>query len=172
VAMRRTTMVGAMALAMALSLGGGLLAGAAAQGDSPAPDITVVERAATDLGIDLGVTGDSLGDLLMFGNDLYDATDTTVAGRDEGTCFRTNPGLSYECTWTNILADGSIVVQGPFYDDLRDSVLAITGGTGVYGGLSHGGLAGTMMLHARDAKGTEFDFVFYDLYDVSTGGGF
>ena len=29
-----------------------------------------------------------------------------------------------------------------------------------------------MMLHARDPKGTELDFVFYDLYDVSAGGGF
>ncbi len=160
-AMRRTTMVGAMALAMALSLSGGLLVGAAAQGESPAPDITVVEHAATDLVIDLGVTGDSLGDLLMFGNDLYDATDTTVVGRDEGTCFRTNPGLSYECTWTNILADGSIVVQGPFYDDLRDSDLAITGGTGAYSSAE-----GTMTLHARDPKGTEFDFMFH----LSDGG--
>ncbi len=173
----------AAALVAALALVGGMVAGAAAQGGSPSPSpypsatpgpsgMAVVERATTDAVIDLGAPGDSIGDLLMFGNDLYDAADTTVVGRDEGTCFRTNPGLSYECTWTNILADGSIVVQGPFYDDLRDSVLAITGGTGAYGGLSHGGLAGTMMLHARDPKGTEFDFVFYDLYDVSTGGGF
>jgi hypothetical protein len=38
----------------------------------------------------------------------------------------------WECTWTAILASGSITVQGPFYDDLRDSQLAITGGTGAY----------------------------------------
>jgi allene oxide cyclase len=66
----------------------------------------VVEHAATDLVIDLGDTGDSLGDQLVFGNDLYDAANTAVVGRDQGNCFRTNPGVSWECTWTNILADG------------------------------------------------------------------
>jgi hypothetical protein len=99
--------------------------------------------------------GDTIGDMLGFGNDLYDAENATVVGRSQGQCFRSNPGLSSECTWTNILEDGSITVQGPFYDDLQDVDLAITGGTGAYAGAS-----GTMTLHARDELGTEFDFTF------------
>ena len=158
----RTSRVGATVLATALSLTGGLMGVAAAQGDDT--DVTVVERAATDLVIDLGVTGDSLGDQLVFGNDLYDADNASVVGRDQGNCFRTNPGLSWECTWTNILADGSIVVQGPFYDDLRDSELAITGGTGAYAEVE-----GTMTLHSRNETGSELDFVFHVSDDTDAG---
>jgi hypothetical protein len=47
-------------------------------------------------------------------------------------------------------------VQGPFYDDLRDSQLSITGGTGAYANAR-----GEMTLHARDELGTEFDFVYH-----------
>jgi allene oxide cyclase len=51
-----------------------------------------------------------------------------------------------------LLREGQITVEGPFYDD-ADSVLAVTGGTGVYVGAK-----GEMRLHARDAKGSAFDF--------------
>jgi hypothetical protein len=142
----------AVGATLALALGAGMVVA----GSDPATDVTVVERATTDAVVDLGETGDTIGDQLAFGNDLYDADNTEVIGRDQGNCFRTNPTLSWECTWTNILADGSIVVQGPFYDDLRDSDLAITGGTGTYLGA-----VGTMTLHARDEGGTEFDFTFH-----------
>ena len=46
------------------------------------------------------------------------------------------------------------MVEGPFYDD-RDSVVAITGGTGAYAGAQ-----GEMDLHYRDPAGKEYDFVF------------
>ena len=46
------------------------------------------------------------------------------------------------------------MVEGPFYDD-RDSVLAITGGTGRYATAR-----GEMRLHARDAQGSAYDFTF------------
>jgi len=119
-------------------------------------ELAVVERATTDVVIDVGETGDTLGDMLAFGNDLYDAENSAVVGRDQGQCFRSNPGLSWECVWTNILDDGSITVEGPFYDDLRDVELAVTGGTGAYANAT-----GTMTLHARDEAGTELDFVFH-----------
>jgi hypothetical protein len=117
--------------------------------------LVVVERAETDLVVDLGETCDSLGDQLVFGNPIFDAANVKNVGRDEGTCFRTNPGLSWECTWTTILASGTITVQGPFYDDGRDSVLAITGGTG-----SYANSRGQMTLHWRNELGTEFDFKY------------
>ncbi len=117
--------------------------------------IKVVERAETDAVIDLGAAGDTVGDLLAFGNPIFDASNAHEVGRDEGQCTRTNPGLSWECSWTTILASGSIVVQGPFTDDGADSVLAITGGTGAYRNAR-----GQMTLHWRNAGGTEFDFIF------------
>ena len=133
-----------------------LSSGSAALGHSQSMDFTVVERATTDAVIDVGEPGDTIGDMLAFGNDLFDEANVEVVGRDQGQCFRSDPGLSWECTWTNILADGSITVQGPFYDDLRDVDLAITGGTGAYAAAS-----GTMTLHARDELAAELDFVFH-----------
>jgi Allene oxide cyclase barrel like domain len=52
------------------------------------------------------------------------------------------------------LNDGQITVEGPFYD-AKDSVLAVTGGTGAYAGAR-----GEMKLHARDAQGSAYDFVY------------
>ena len=115
--------------------------------------IRVVERATTDTSVDLGATGDSIGDLLAFGNELFDRGNQVKVGTDQGSCVRTVPGKAYECTWTNSLAKGQITVQGPFLD-AGDSVLAITGGTGAYRKAR-----GTMDLHARSA--TEFDFTFH-----------
>jgi hypothetical protein len=141
-------------MAAALTTAGTVLA------KGEAMTFTVVERATTDVVIDVGEPGDTIGDMLAFGNDLYDEGNATVVGRDQGQCFRSNPGLSWECVWTNILADGSITVEGPFYDDLQDVELAITGGTGAYAGAS-----GSMTLHARDELGSELDFTFNLLPD-------
>jgi hypothetical protein len=119
--------------------------------------IRLVERATSDTLIDLGVKDDSVGDTLAFGNTMYDASNTTVVGSDGGQCVRTVPGVSWECMWTVSLEDGQITVEGPFLD-AGDSTLAITGGTGAYRRAR-----GTMDLHARDAKGTAFDFTFHVL---------
>jgi allene oxide cyclase len=119
--------------------------------------ITVIEHATTDETTDTGASGDSAGDILTFANDLFDRTDTRKVGTDQGYCIRTVPGVSYECNWTNILEGGSITVEGPFYD-AKDSVIAITGGTGRYRRAR-----GTMKLHARE-NGTKIDFVFHVLH--------
>ena len=119
--------------------------------------IHVVEHAITDTVIDLGKKGDSLGDQLAFGNPVYDAANKKQVGRDQGICARTVVGKSWECFWTLLLPAGHITVEGPYYDT-SDSMLAITGGTGAYRD-AHG----QMKLHARNAKGTEYDFI-YDLH--------
>ena len=116
--------------------------------------ITVIEHATSDTTTDTGASGDSVGDILTFANDVFDATNATKAGTDQGYCVRVVAGTSYECTWTTFLPDGQIVVAGPFYD-AKDSTLAITGGTGRYRDAR-----GTMDLHAR-AGGTEYAFVFH-----------
>jgi allene oxide cyclase len=115
--------------------------------------IRVVERATTDTNVDNAPAGDSVGDLLAFGNELFDHRNQKKVGTDQGSCIRTVVGQAYECSWTNSLAKGQIVVQGPFLD-AGDSVMAITGGTGAYRNAR-----GTMDLHARSA--TEFEFTFH-----------
>ena len=128
----------------------------AAQSAVAAEHLVVVERAMTDTTIDLGAKGDSVGDLLTFANPVYDATNKTKLGSDQGYCVRVVAGKSWECFWTLLLADGEITVEGPFYDS-GDSTLVVTGGTGKYAGAK-----GALKLHARDAKATAYDFI-YDL---------
>jgi hypothetical protein len=119
-----------------------------------AKEIAVVERATTDTVTHTGTKGDNAGDLLTFANEVYDKDNRTKLGVANGWCIRIVVGKSWECFWTLQLEKGSITVHGPFLD-AGDSVLAITGGTGAFGGAK-----GEMKLHARDAKGSEYDFVY------------
>ena len=119
-----------------------------------AEHLTVVERATTDAVTDLGDKGDSVGDVLTFANEVYDQANATKVGSDNGWCVRTLVGQAWECFWTLTLAKGQITVEGPFYDS-KDSVLAVTGGTGAYARMR-----GEMALHARDAQGSAYDFAY------------
>jgi hypothetical protein len=116
--------------------------------------VHVVEHANTDATTDTGKKGDSAGDILTFANPVYDQADGKKAGTDNGYCVRTVAGSSYECWWTTFLAKGQITVEGPFYDK-KNSVLAITGGTGAYANAR-----GWMALNSK-AGGKKYDFIFH-----------
>ena len=116
--------------------------------------LTLIEHAETDTTTDTGKAGDSVGDILTFANKVFDAKNEKQVGTDNGFCLRTVAGEAYECNWTAFLADGQITAEGPFYD-AKDSILTVTGGTGAYDGMH-----GQLKLHARDAKGSEYDFVY------------
>jgi allene oxide cyclase len=119
--------------------------------------LTVVERPTDEKTVNLGAKGvDSVGDLLVFANPVFDAANKVKVGSDQGYCVRVVVGKSWECFWTLILKEGLITVEGPFYDT-GDSLFVVTGGSGRYAGAK-----GSMKLHWRNAKGSEFDFV-YDL---------
>jgi allene oxide cyclase len=136
-----------------------VLAAAAALASMPAlaaEQIVVVERPVGETTVDLGAKGDSVGDLLVFANKVYDAANKTQLGTDNGYCVRTVVGKSWECFWTLTLKAGQITVEGPFMDS-GDSLLAVTGGTGKYAGAR-----GSMKLHPRDPTPTGYDFT-YDL---------
>src|SRR3981081_650159 len=135
-----------------------IVAGAlAAVGPVPAFEaekIQLVEHADTDATLDLGVKGDSVGDLLTFANPVYDAANKTQVGSDQGYCVRVIAGKSWECFWTLRLKEGQITIEGPFYD-AGDSVMAVTGGTGKYAGAK-----GSRKLHSRDARGSSYDLTY------------
>ena len=118
--------------------------------------IHVVEHATTDAVTNHadGVNTDTVGDVLTFTNDVFDEKDSSKVGSDQGYCIRMIVGMSWECVWTTFLPGGQITVEGPFYDT-KDSVLAITGGTGAYRFAR-----GWMELKSR-AGGTKFDFIFH-----------
>jgi len=114
----------------------------------------LVEHATTDETAHIGKDVDNRGDVLTFANDVYDAANKLKVGTDQGYCVRIVVGKSFECIWTLSLAGGQITVEGPFLD-AGDSTLAVTGGTGKYATAR-----GEMKLHPRDAKGSEYDFLY------------
>ncbi len=117
--------------------------------------VRVVEHATTDAVTNhANGAADSVGDVLTFTNDVFDKANTHKVGSDQGYCVRMTVGESWECVWTTLLSRGQLTVEGPFYDT-RNSVLAITGGTGAYANAR-----GWMELRSR-ASGTEFDFIFH-----------
>jgi allene oxide cyclase len=115
----------------------------------------VVEHAITDTEVPLAPGGkDKAGDILVFHNPVYNQANTKKVGHDEGFCTRINVKAGiWECLWTTFVKGGQITVQGPYYD-ARNSVLTITGGTGIYDGVR-----GEMRLLSRDG-GKEYDFIF------------
>jgi allene oxide cyclase len=118
--------------------------------------IGVVERPVGETTVHRSGDRDTVGDLLVFANKVYDAANKVEVGSDQGYCVRTVVGKSWECFWTLVLQSGQITVEGPFMDS-GDSLFAVTGGTGKYAGAR-----GSMKLHARDATPTGYDFT-YDL---------
>jgi hypothetical protein len=121
-----------------------------------AEQIKVVERPVGETTLDLGAKGDTVGDMLVFANGVFDSANKAQVGTDQGYCVRTIVGKSWECFWTLTLQAGQITIEGPFLDE-GDSLFAVTGGTGKYAGAK-----GSMKLHPRDAKSSSYDFT-YDL---------
>jgi hypothetical protein len=119
-----------------------------------ADSLSVVEHATSDATASVGKGKDNRGDILTFANPVFDAADRKQVGTDNGFCIRTVAGKAYECSWITSLAGGQITVEGPFHDG-GDTTVAITGGTGKYSGAK-----GEMLLHARDARGSEYDFKY------------
>ena len=120
-----------------------------------AQTLTVIEHATTNATpVHGGKAPDNVGDILTFNNPIFDAANKAQIGGDQGFCVRLVVGKTFECHWTLKVPDGQLMVDGPFNDD-GDTILAVTGGTGSYDGAT-----GEMLLHARDAKGTEYDFVY------------
>jgi hypothetical protein len=117
--------------------------------------VHVIEHATTDaISNTGGGTGDAVGNILTFTNDVFDQNNAAKVGSDQGYCVRLVVNQSWECNWTTFLPHGQITVEGPFFDT-HNSVVAVTGGTGAYANVR-----GSMELKAR-AGGTEFDFIFH-----------
>lgn len=131
----------------------GLLAGCGGSGETT---VKVIEHAETDTVRHIGPASesDSVGDVLAFANPVFDEGNKRKVGSDNGQCVRTVVGKAWECIWTVRLEGGQLTVEGPF-EEGRDTVLAITGGSDEYKDAS-----GQMKLHARNEEETEYDFVY------------
>jgi hypothetical protein len=145
-------------LSSAVIITAGLLVatGGTAVGQTPSGStVHVIEHAVTDTVVQSGGGADATGNVLTFHNKVFDRHDKKQVGHDQGFCVRISPAEgTYECMWTTFLAHGQITVEGPFYDK-KNSVLAITGGTG-----SYRSARGEMNLNSRHG-GAEYDFIFH-----------
>ena len=151
--MRGKIAIGAAILA-ALLVGMITVSFAAGPGVSNPTRIHVVEHPKSDHVTNTGKSGDTAGDLLTFHNPIYNGSNSKRIGHDQGDCIRISPSHgSWECRWVTRVPGGSITVEGPFFD-AQNSVLAVTGGTGIYRNAR-----GTMVLQARNG-GAEYDFIF------------
>jgi len=160
--MKRILALSVLVLAVAVAAGVALAAGSGGPGHGPKKQgkhggaIHVIEHATTDAVTNRGegAGADRVGDVLTFANDLFDESNSAKVGQDQGYCVRLIVGESWECVLTTFLSRGQITVEGPFYDT-KNSVFAITGGTGAYARIR-----GSMDLNARSG-GTEFDLIFH-----------
>lgn len=117
-------------------LGSLLPASAASTENCESLSLNLVERPLHDTIVDVGYPGqDSLGDLMIWSNDIYDAANAAKVGDDSGWCIRTRVGKTWECTFTLTLPDGAINTAGSVKDGM-DPVFGVTGGTGAYSGVS------------------------------------
>ena len=116
--------------------------------------VHVIEHAITDA-VTNGPKADKAGNVLTFGNPVYDSADAKKVGKDSGFCVRILAHRWWECLWTTFLLGGQLTVEGPF-SDTGNTVLAITGGTGTYANAR-----GSMDLKYHTKTGTKFDFVFH-----------
>jgi hypothetical protein len=112
---------------------------------------TVVERYTATAITDVGDKGDSVGDVMTYRNELYDAENKKKVGYDNGYCLMTDKVGEWECAWTNVLDGGSIMVSGPF--NAKGGQVAIVGGTGRYSGAR-----GVLDVKSRNDKEADFSF--------------
>jgi hypothetical protein len=77
-------------------------------------------------------TEDAKGNLLVFNNTIYDATDTTELGTNQGHCVRIVPGMIWNCHLTVqgklfLGAPAFFVISGPLFDNQQSSPGTFTG---------------------------------------------
>ena len=68
----------------------------------------------------------------IFTGNLYDRTNETRVGRDQGVCFNTTPGMA-QCTLTIFLGNSQIVLAGGM-STTGQGTIAVVGGTSLYAG--------------------------------------
>jgi len=84
--------------------------------------------------VDMGDSGDSVGDTLTFDQPLLDKAMNEI-GNNSGICVRTRVQHSFQCQWTLSFDSGSIQVAGREFEQ-GTSNLSIVGGTGEFSGIT------------------------------------
>jgi hypothetical protein len=132
IGMRRITTIVLLAFVLLVS---SLALTSATASDRDSFRVTAVSQSLVEL--DLGATGESVGDQIVFSDDVYYKGKRLVGSLD-GSCTTTRvttTAFHQHCLVTMTLKRGQITAQGTilFDEDFDDEfTLAITGGTGKY----------------------------------------
>ena len=106
--------------------------------------MTIVEEYADFVQIDLGESGDSIGDMEIWTSPLLDEQGASI-GTSSGVCITSDVENSwYECQWTFHLDEGTLTIVGTKTDQEEGDLfeMPVAGGTGKYAGV-HGILRGS-----------------------------
>jgi allene oxide cyclase len=114
-----------------VTLVAGLLASGATMAANTGKELKLVERVGTEQTIDVGPQGDSLGDMVVFTNYLYDAGNVRQLGTAEGFCLRQTVGKTWYCSWISKFENGQIATSG-LVPEAGETIIPIVGGTGGY----------------------------------------
>jgi hypothetical protein len=138
----RLLIAGGAVAALALGLTLPALSSAAASGTPASPSvgtaanpqrIDIIAKATTvNNFVDIGPTGPSVGDLYVFSDDVFFASDpATKVGRADGRCILVDPSSArFGCTIITSLPKGDITTEGTLINVRdADSTGAVTGGT-------------------------------------------
>lgn len=160
----------ALAATAATAVGFGVLALGQQSAVGAVADDNLSGRGGQEKNIDVGRSGPSTGDRVVFWENLFD-DDNDRIGRLAGSCDvaqvkRDSDGDPkdgfMQCVATFRLPDGQITVQGTMWWSDETPVLAITGGTGSYDDAS-----GEVQLEFVNDNRTNYEFDF----DNNGGGG-
>lgn len=98
--------------------------------------LTLIERPLNDVIVDVGYPEqDSIGDFMIWANNVYGEKNAEKIGEDSGWCVRTAVGRTWECAFTLSLAEGRINASGTAHDG-EDTIFAVVGGTGKFTGVT------------------------------------
>ena len=133
--MLRKLMVGVLATVLVATGASMAFAGGGEDGDDDGGQtIRLVDRLVSEADLDLGETGNSVGDRFVFSGDLYKGDEKVGQDGGECTAVRSVGGIPIvNCVATLSLPGGQITVQGLVdFSNEGAFTVAVTGGTGRY----------------------------------------
>jgi hypothetical protein len=135
---KRFALSGVIALVILVVSGASAQAGSTSKQSDDVQRLTLIEHTVQENNIDVGAKGDSLGDYVVFTNDLRQ--NGKKVGTDSGQCTATGAvratSVTVQCLVTVSLPKGDLTVQGLVTFSVagpsKPNTVAITGGTRAY----------------------------------------
>ena len=144
--LRKLLLTAGVGALVAIAIGGASFA--SASGEGGARRIVVIEKTTSQRFLDLGQPGPTPGDEFFFGSQFWNADQTQQVGSNRGFCVLQTQTVVH-CVGTARLNGGRLEFAGQTSFTATTSIIAITGGTGVFDGAE-----GHVSIHNLNSDGT------------------